>query len=95
MVLRYFGIVPGYGVNTDEEVPFYQLDTAKLKSMPADGSSPEILEARYMNGVLYIDAVSYTHLDVYKRQLLGILSAYEDLKRSGGPESARLWFLNC
>ena len=29
------------------------------------------------------------------RLLLGILSAYEDLKRSGGPESARLWFLNC
>ena len=55
VVLRYFGIVPGYGVNTDEEVPFYQLDTAELKSMPADGSSLEILEARYMNGVLYID----------------------------------------
>ena len=34
VVLRYFGIVPGYGVNTDEEVPFYQLDTAELKSMP-------------------------------------------------------------
>ena len=28
------------------------------------------------------------------RLLLGILSAYEDLKRKNGPESARLWFLN-
>ena len=29
------------------------------------------------------------------RLLLGILSAYEDLKQKNGPDCARLWFLNC
>ena len=30
VVLRYFGIVPGYGVNTNAEVPFYQLADTDL-----------------------------------------------------------------
>ena len=31
----------------------------------------------------------------FDRLLLGILSAYEDLKQKNGPDCARLWFLNC
>ena len=60
VVLRYFGIVPGYGVNTNAEVPFYQLADADLESEPMDGSYLEISDARYMNGVLYVD----THLSM-------------------------------
>lgn len=55
VVLRYFGVVPGYGVNTNEQVPFYQLDTAELESKPVDGTSLEIQDARYMNDVLYME----------------------------------------
>ena len=60
VVLRYFGIVPGYGVNTNAEVPFYQLADTDLESEPADGTNLEISDARYMNGVLYVD----THLSM-------------------------------
>ena len=60
VVLRYFGIVPGYGVNTNAEVPFYQLADTDLESEPVDGTNLEISDARYMNGVLYVD----THLSM-------------------------------
>ena len=60
VVLRYFGIVPGYGVNTNAEVPFYQLVDTDLESEPVDGTNLEISDARYMNGVLYVD----THLSM-------------------------------
>ena len=60
VVLRYFGIVPGYGVNTNAEVPFYQLAEAELESDPADGSYLEISDARYMNSMLYVDALLFS-----------------------------------
>ena len=35
--------------------------------------------SRAQTGIIYIDAVSYTHLDVYKRQAEGALQVHSSL----------------
>lgn len=55
VVLRYFGIVPGYGVNTNPELPFYAAE-AVSPDTAADGDMElELVSARYLNDWLYVD----------------------------------------
>ena len=50
--------------DTGESIPAYHIDHTLYEGRPADTSGREDKEIRTY------DSVSYTHLDVYKRQLL-------------------------
>lgn len=54
VVLRYFGVLPGYGVGTDPECAFYVLETAE--AMHTERFDLTVTEAWWNEGVLTLDA---------------------------------------
>ena len=59
VVLRYFGIVPGYGVNIDPESAVYVLETSE--NVETENYDLTVTDAWWNDGVLIVDAeVRYT-----------------------------------
>ena len=72
-------------IHPECEVELKFCDTDRIHAMLASGDADaglnlgEILDSRLTNrdlmeGRYYIAAVSYTHLDVYKRQITGVMA---------------------
>ena len=79
VVLRYFGIVPGYGVNTDEEIPFYVLE--EPVSAENDEFGVELEKAFWNNGELSL-TLQFRKKEAFEFENQMIPNWYQDLMLS-------------
>ena len=79
VVLRYFGVVPGYGVNTDEEIPFYVLE--EPVSAENDEFGVELEKAFWNNGDLSL-TLQFRKKEAFEFENQMIPNWYQDLMLS-------------
>lgn len=79
VVLRYFGVVPGYGVNTNPETGIYILEeTASLDCEEYDWT---VTDAWWSDGVLILDATFTVPESAAEEGLVSIQRDYGDVSR--------------
>ena len=79
VVLRYFGIVPGYGVNTNGEMPFYVLE--EPVSAENDEFGVELEKAFWNNGELSL-TLQFRKKEAFEFENQMIPNWYQDLMLS-------------
>ena len=81
VVLRYFGVVPGYGINTDPESGIYVLE--EPITLEREEYNWTITDAWWNDGVLILDTTFVTPGPAFDAQRTSVLHEYGSIELSG------------